>query len=276
MADWRDLSHEFDAWAEEGRPATFWWRDDDAVEVTPALEKLFQTADNAETPISLAVIPGTLRPNLVSYVNAHTAINVFQHGYMHVNHAPSGCKDCEFGPERRGEGCLEELALGFELLEDFHNLLPVLVPPWNRIDDNLVENLPDIGFLGISGFTPRTLEKNHSQLVHVNTHVDVVDWQNQRRFQGTSDVLQQVLNHLMARRKRLIDPDEPTGLLTHHLVHEESSWNFIREFLSVTQAHRAVRWLGAVEAFGFWAKRGMDTEQERSICYREKRAHGPN
>ncbi len=251
MVDWPDLTRELDAWAEDGRTATFWWRDDDAVEVTPALEKLLQTADDAETPLSLAVIPGALRPDLVSCVNGHTGIHVLQHGYMHVNHAPPGCKASEFGPERSCEGCLEELARGFGLLGEFHNLLPILVPPWNRIDGDLVENLPGIGFLGISTFTPREPERDHSGLIRVNTHVDIVDWRKQRRFQGESGVLQQVLIHLTARRNRSADPGEPTGLLTHHLVHEQSSWSFIQEFLSVTQAHQAVRWLGPVEAFGF-------------------------
>lgn len=251
MADWPELSRELDAWAEEDLAATFWWRDDDAVEVTPALEKLFRTADEAETPLSLAVIPGALRPDLVSCVNNRTGIHVLQHGYMHVNHAPPGCKASEFGPERSCEGCLKELARGFGLLGGFHNLLPVLVPPWNRIDGDLVENLPGIGFLGISTFTPRQPERDHSELIYVNTHVDIVDWEKQRQFQGESGVLQQVLDHLTARRNRSADPGEPTGLLTHHLVHEESSWSFIREFLSVTQAHRAVRWLGPVESFGF-------------------------
>ena len=251
MVSWSDLTRELDTWAKEGRAATFWWRDDDAVEVTPALEKLFRTADEAKTPLSLAVIPGALQHDLVSHVNGRTGIDVLQHGYMHVNHAPPGSKDSEFGPGRGCEGCLEELAQGFGLLRGFHNLLPVLVPPWNRIDASLVENLPDIGFLGISTFTPREPERDYSGLIRVNTHVDVVDWQKQQRFLGKSGVLQQVLDHLTARRNRSADPDEPTGLLTHHLVHEESSWSFIRKFLSVTQTHRAVRWLGAGEAFGF-------------------------
>ena len=80
MVDWPDLTRELDAWAEDGRTATFWWRDDDAVEVTPALEKLLQTADDAETPLSLAVIPGALRPDLVSCVNGRTGITAKERG----------------------------------------------------------------------------------------------------------------------------------------------------------------------------------------------------
>lgn len=251
MVDWPDLTRELDAWAEDGRTATFWWRDDDAVEVTPALKILLQTADDAETPLSLAVIPGAMRPNLVSYVNGRTGIHVLQHGYKHVNHAPPGCKASEFGPERSCEGRLEELARGLGLLRNYDNFLPVFVPPWNRIDADLVENLPGIGFLGLSTFTPRKPERDHSGLISVNTHVDIVDWRKQRRFRGKSGVLGQVLDHLGARRNHSADPGEPTGLLTHHLVHEESSWSFIRKFLSVTRRHPAVRWLGTVEAFGF-------------------------
>ena len=40
MATWDDLAEELDSWHGSGRCAAFWWRDDDAVRVTPALERL--------------------------------------------------------------------------------------------------------------------------------------------------------------------------------------------------------------------------------------------
>ena len=36
--DWAVLGDELARWREAGRSATFWWRDDDAVQRTPALE----------------------------------------------------------------------------------------------------------------------------------------------------------------------------------------------------------------------------------------------
>jgi hypothetical protein len=37
---WATLQRELDRWAESGKTATFWWRDDDAVEETPQLQTL--------------------------------------------------------------------------------------------------------------------------------------------------------------------------------------------------------------------------------------------
>ena len=58
MANWDDLARELDAWHRERDVArTFWWRDDDAARVTPALMRLLALSDAAETPVALAVIP---------------------------------------------------------------------------------------------------------------------------------------------------------------------------------------------------------------------------
>ena len=37
---WQDLRDELDRWAEAGRTATLWWRDDDAVMPGPLLDRL--------------------------------------------------------------------------------------------------------------------------------------------------------------------------------------------------------------------------------------------
>jgi hypothetical protein len=55
-ATWDDFHKELDCWGEEeGAIATFWWRDDDAVQRTPQLDTLLAMANGH--PLSLAVIP---------------------------------------------------------------------------------------------------------------------------------------------------------------------------------------------------------------------------
>jgi hypothetical protein len=63
MSTWDDLARECDAWAAEGRAVELWWRDDDAIEDTPALRRLLALT-RGRAPIALAVIPGRLTPNL--------------------------------------------------------------------------------------------------------------------------------------------------------------------------------------------------------------------
>src|SRR5882762_5252455 len=96
-ADWAELERELDAWGGNGQVATLWWRDDDAVRMTPALSRLLTAA--AGTPLALAVIPGRLvehhAPELMQHLATHRNLRVLQHGWMHVNHAPPEAKKAE-------------------------------------------------------------------------------------------------------------------------------------------------------------------------------------
>ena len=57
--DFDDLARELDSWAEAGRVARFWWRDDDAIEPTPALSRLLDLGDTHGIEVAVAVVPAT-------------------------------------------------------------------------------------------------------------------------------------------------------------------------------------------------------------------------
>ena len=57
------------------------------------------------------------------------------------------------------------------------------------------------------------------------------------------------MGHLRARRFLEVDAEEPTGILTHHLVQDERTNDFLRRLVTVTSAHPATRWLDATEVF---------------------------
>ena len=249
-AGWDALAAELARWAESGRTATFWWRDDDAESASPELDRLIQLAQGFALPASLAVIPASLEGSLVSAVGAEPSLVVLQHGFRHQNHAPPGAKKCELGGERRRNVVLAELAQGRDqLAEAFQDRFrPILVPPWNRIDPGLIPLLPEAGYAGLSTSGPRPVVADRAELIQVNTHIDPVDW-SRRRFLGLERALEPAIRHLEARRTGAADAAEPTGLLTHHRVHDADTWAFIEGFLERTLGHRAVRWLGADEAF---------------------------
>ena len=71
-----------------------------------------------------------------------------------------------------------------------------------------------------------------------------------RHFLGIEDCLRLAVGHLAARREGRVDPSEPTGLLTHHLVHDEDAWSFLSAFLQRTKRHEAVHWMDARQLFG--------------------------
>ncbi len=79
---WQRLADELDRWAPG--TATFWWRDDDAVAPSPALDRLLGLGSQ---PLALAVIPAEMVPELAGYLTGRK-VDVLQHGYAHRNHEP--------------------------------------------------------------------------------------------------------------------------------------------------------------------------------------------
>jgi hypothetical protein len=110
-----------------------------------------------------------------------------------------------------------------------------------------MEQLTRLGFRGISCYGPRA--KASGTLKTVNTHVDIIDWHGSRGFIGTEPALGLLVGHLQARRQGRVDRSEPTGLITHHLVHDAASWDFLARLTERLHGHPAARWIGAPEAF---------------------------
>jgi hypothetical protein len=251
-ANWTDLESELETWGAGNLTATLWWRDDDAVRATGALDALLDLA--AGTPLSLAVIPGRVADaeagSLTSRLTDHGAATVLQHGWMHTNHAAGNAKKAELGADRPLPAILAELTRGWQRLAGLFGrlALPILTPPWNRITPALPPLLPEAGYVGLSAAGPRARREASPGLVQVNTHADLVAWPA-HRFVGSAVALGRIVGHLMARRTGAADIAEPTGLLTHHLVQDRETAGFIARLLEVTRRHPAVRWIGAAEAF---------------------------
>ncbi|MFT6579911.1 MAG: polysaccharide deacetylase family protein [Alphaproteobacteria bacterium] len=245
--EWDAFHAELDAWDNLDQVATFWWRDDDATQITPALEQLLDCA--GETPLSLAVIPRDATPELARALDARPHATVLQHGYAHINHAPENEKKSEFGDHRPTDSMRRELQAGFKRVSDLFGarFLPIFVPPWNRVTDDLLPLLPGIGFRSYSSYGPATqiaaAPKNASQkgLTQINTHADIVNWRHGRGFLGEAAVLDLLTTHLTQRRRGVVD-DQPTGLLTHHADHDDACWEFIEKLLGVIQNHPATAW----------------------------------
>lgn len=247
MADWDDLDRELDAWAKAGRDATLWWRDDDARTLTPALERLLGLSGETGTPIAIAVVPLDADAGLAERLSRFPLAAVLQHGYAHLNHAPAGVKKAELGPHRDTDSMLAELARGWRLLAPFEGALPVLVPPWNRMDPNVLARLPAIGLEAVSAYKRRHAPEPAPGVRCTNAHADLFYMADS--FIGEEAVLEFIVIHLSARRKGLVDSFEPTGLLTHHLDMDDACWAFVGKFLRRARDHAAVRWIGGREVF---------------------------
>ncbi|TGT79958.1 polysaccharide deacetylase, partial [Mesorhizobium sp. M8A.F.Ca.ET.161.01.1.1] len=95
---WQPLVEELARWQRAGRKADFWLRDDDAVDPTPALDRLLDLTDEFAVPVTLAVIPALTDEKLVAQLDGAPHATVAIHGWAHRNHAPGDQKKQELGP----------------------------------------------------------------------------------------------------------------------------------------------------------------------------------
>lgn len=226
MGVWTALRQEFDQWRDLGREIPFWWRDDDAIAATTALDQLLALSCETGVPVHLAVIPAFVEEGLKARL-VDTDARVLQHGWAHENHAPKIEKKAEYRDHRSLDAMRAELLRGQEVLTSLFGarFSPVFVPPWNRISPELVAVLPDLGFSAVSTFNARPTP------FHTNTHIDPINWREDRSAYPVETLVDQTVAVLKARRIGDTDPTEPLGLLTHHLVHDPAIWAFTAEFL---------------------------------------------
>lgn len=252
MNAWERLSDELDAWAAAGRVAEFWWRDDDAIDATDALDRLLTLRRGLNAPLALAVIPANASPALATALRGEDGVDIFQHGYAHINHRPPGKKKAELGGDRELWDIARELAAGrgrmIELFGD-DGWREVMAPPWNRIDDAVTALLPGLGYHGLTTFRARARAEAAPGLSVVNTHIDIIDWPGTRSFAGDAAAIDAAVDHLSAKRHGKADASEATGILTHHLAHDDGCWNFIECFGRATAGHPAAVWRSATELF---------------------------
>ncbi|HEX6119836.1 MAG TPA: polysaccharide deacetylase family protein [Dongiaceae bacterium] len=251
-SDWDALARECDAWASAGRRIALWWRDDDAVADTPALRRLIHIA---RVPLALAVIPAALDSSLPALLLGHGSISVLQHGFAHQNRAPSGGKKSEFPASRPWAEVAADLARGRDRLAGAFGdrFVPVLTPPWNRIDASHAARLPELSFRGLTAYLARTgnegPRRSDARFTRVNTHVDVMDWRGTRGFVGLPAATALLAGHLRAKRQGKADAGEPTGLLTHHLVHDTETWEFLGDLQDWCAKRPNVEWQSAADLF---------------------------
>ena len=244
MSSWPALADELRAWRDTGVVPELWWRDDDAGALTPALERLLGLSRSAGVALTIAAIPAAAQPEMLAKAGF-----VVMHGCDHRNRAARGEKKTEFPASESDDAALARLAQSRERLAQLagERFVPVLAPPWNRLRAELVARLPEAGLRGLTRYGARRLARALAVL-EVNTHVDLIAWRGDRRFLGEAPALALLLQHLRARRSASADLQEPSGILTHHALHDAATWAFLERLFDETRARGAV-WLDAAEVF---------------------------
>jgi predicted glycosyltransferase len=240
---WQKLDDALKARADAGRPLHFWWRDDDAIAPTSALDRLLAMARGYRVPLALAVIPAAAQPALAERLKGEPAVHVLVHGFRHDNHAPPGEKKAEFGPHRPLDALLADAGAALSPLRAgfAEQLVPAFVPPWNRLSPALIPVLPGLGFRGLSTFGRQGAAPN---LVIANTHCDPIDWHGGRGLVDEGKLLARLITHFAEA-----PAEAPVGLLTHHLVQDEVVWDFCERLIEHLLAAPMTRPLSAAEIF---------------------------
>ncbi len=243
-ACWQLLVEALDGVHVCGRRIDFWLRDDDAIEPTAALDRLLSLVNAHAVPVTLAVPPEPATQALARRLAGLGDIGVTVHGWAHRNHAPPTEKKQELGGHRPQEVVLAELQGGVERLRTLfpEHFVPMLVPPWNRIDPALLARLPEAGFSVLSVFGP----EKRSPIPLVNTHVDVMDWHGTRGCREHRLIVADILARMRQVGGDIAGCEDQAGgtvgILTHHLVHDEAVWDFLETLFTVTAGHPACRW----------------------------------
>jgi peptidoglycan/xylan/chitin deacetylase (PgdA/CDA1 family) len=240
---WQPLRDELSRWVDEDRTVRFWLRDDDAVEPAGALEELLALSKDYEVPVLLAVIPSYAGKPLAERLKPEKLATIAVHGWSHVNHANEGEKKQELGSHRPLKEVLAELEEGKRKIEELFpgQALPVLVPPWNRIDGSLLPHLRALEFAALSVFgSPKENQAAHITLM--NTHVDLMDWHGTRSCRDHGELVAETVREIQSR---LGSEDSAVGILGHHLVHDESAWSFLKTLFEVTIEAGGCHWVAA-------------------------------
>jgi hypothetical protein len=234
--DWTDLQTELKHWADTGLHLPLWWRDDDAVEHTPALDRLIALSYDVDVRVHIAVIPYYAKQNLSDVVLATEYLIPVVHGWAHRNTAPLTSKKSEFGTfnQAAAQKAKDGLTLLHAIFGD--RLAPMFVPPWNRVDPALFPDLARAGFTTVSTATPRAAAHPVPGLTQINTHIDPIDWRGTRGLVDPQILVARIVALLRDRRNGVTDNAEPLGYLTHHLVHTQDIWDFSKQFFAEMQA----------------------------------------
>ncbi len=238
-AEMQPLLDELTRQRDSGRIVQFWLRDDDAVEPTEALGRFNTMTREFKVPACLAVIPANTGKELSTYLNNDAHISIAVHGWAHENHAPDNEKKQELGAHRGLSDIVAELSNGFDQLKTRYpdKFTPLLVPPWNRIADSVVNELSNIGYEALSTFG---VEKS-APIRMLNTHVDLIDWKGNRGGRSAQALVADLV-------KAIKETSTPIGFLTHHLVHDEAAWQFMERLFKATADNHACRWVSVKDA----------------------------
>lgn len=222
------IGPELARWKAGGHAPVFWWRDDDARRSTPALDRLLALSVRFDAPITLAAVPDGDIAALAKACRGVPGAELAIHGFRHENRAPPGWPSGEVNDLDRLADVMSDLSTAIEVFRRAGVTPRLFVPPWNNAHPLLKQAL------GLRDLALSCYGEPRGEADRLDAHLDVMRWKPEPRFRGAVRFLLRT-RRLLAQRRRMGAWDEPLGLLTHHLDHDEDAWSFLEAFLPVTK-----------------------------------------
>ena len=224
------IGPELARWKARGHAPVFWWRDDDARRPTPALDRLLALSARFEAPVTLAAVPDGDIAAVAKACRAAPGAELAIHGFRHENRAPPGWPSGEVNDLDRLADVITDLGTAIEAFRRAGERPRLFVPPWNNAHPTLKRAL-GLRDLGLSCYGEM---RSAAEPDRLDAHLDVMRWKPAPRFRGAIRFLMRT-RRLLAERRAKAAWDEPLGLLTHHLDHDEDVWRFLEAFLPVVK-----------------------------------------
>jgi len=233
------LSRELELWQDAGRQVALWWRDDDARIPTAQLDRLLKLARRYETPLTLAAVPDWDRSGLAARLACERQVMVIQHGVDHQNAAGGQGPKAEFPVRYPREVMETRLVEARERLSVMSRFAAVFAPPWNHVHPALNGALRASGYSGLSAFGE---DMSHERgFTRLDVHLSLLGDCGERPFAGADSFIARFAK-LLRERRRTGRWDQPIGLQTHHLDHDEAAWRGLEDFLDHTTRSAAIGW----------------------------------
>jgi hypothetical protein len=139
--------------------ATIFFRADDVAIPSAKQNHLLELFARHDTPLCAAIVPAWFNQSRWDTIcrHVHGKHHLFawhQHGWNHHNHQPAGEKKQEFGPAATLLQKRQNIVRGRDKLVAIvgEHFLPVFTPPWNRLDQDTLHILKELGFRAISRY----------------------------------------------------------------------------------------------------------------------------
>lgn len=222
------IGPELARWKAAGHVPTFWWRDDDARRPTPALDRLLALSLRFAAPVTLAAVPDGDIAALAKACREVPGAELAIHGFRHENRAPPGMPFGEVYDLDRLADVTSDLSGAMEVFRRAGVTPRLFVPPWNNAHATLKRAL---GLQGLS-LSCYGQMRNAAEPNRLDAHLDLMRWKPAARFRGAVRFLLRA-RRLLVERRIMGAWDQPLGLLTHHLDHDEAAWRFLEAFLPI-------------------------------------------